>query len=136
MAILGVKTNLGNQQSKEVFHLPSSKSALISRHTYRSCVLSHLLASGAYYWCIGCKGNCSGSGHAQQSGTFSTHGCRSFEWLCGMGNGLFLVYCSRHSYRRQSHTGNYWSADSYSGNTANPLESAIHSLVILGCVRC
>ena len=29
MAILGVKTNLGNQQSKEVFHLPSSKSALI-----------------------------------------------------------------------------------------------------------
>ena len=29
MAILGEKTNLGNQQSKEVFHLPSSKSALI-----------------------------------------------------------------------------------------------------------
>ena len=29
MAILGVKKNLGNQQSKEVFHLPSSKSALI-----------------------------------------------------------------------------------------------------------
>lgn len=29
MAILGVKTNLGNQQSKKVFHLPSSKSALI-----------------------------------------------------------------------------------------------------------
>ena len=29
MAILGEKTNLGNQQSKEVFHLPSSKNALI-----------------------------------------------------------------------------------------------------------
>ena len=28
MAILGVKTNLGNQQSKQVFHPPSSKMLL------------------------------------------------------------------------------------------------------------